>query len=495
MKLGTVIATSEGPSTTQFSFVMGSPSRQGDFVSIKTKDGNLLAVIDAVVKSNKYFESAGAVQEYSRSSAVHTAFPVKEWEHTIAECRTLGVYKDNARHTDRPNYPPAPGAEVGPVDPELLDQFLGFDQEDGLHFGKVYGKDLAAKIRLGNLVKRHMAILAISGAGKSYTMSVLLEELLNRKKEQGRVAVFVVDNHGEYTYLKGTEFGKDVEVVDAKDVKISISTFNAWAFRRLLPGISAVQQRELEEVLIELKNSGENYDLDVVIGAIRKKEIKANVKDPLLGQLSQMKGMGLFSTTDFPNIQAKMRPGKIFIVNLKSLIDNRKKQIIVDHFSRKLFYLRRESKVPPYLEIIEEAHNFCPSDTSSEEAVARPIIRTLAREGRKFNANICLISQRPVQLDTTALSQCNSQIIMRITNPFDLDQIKKSSEAISSSTLNMISGLRVGEAYVIGAAVNHPVLIKIRERKADPGTDKSLEDEAREYEEQSKGLASGEDFI
>ena len=261
--------------------------------------------------------------------------------------------------------------------------------------------------------------------------------------------------------------------------------------------MSATQQRALDGVISMHKDSGEKYDMNKLIDSVRSDEnIKSNVKEPLIGWLSQMRNMGLFSTADYPNIKSKIKSGNAFIINLKGEINNKKKQIIVDHISNRLFFLRRKGMVPPYLQIIEEAHNFCPGEQKAEEAIARTIIRTLAREGRKFNANICLISQRPVQLDTTTLSQCNTQIIMKITNPFDLDQIKKSSEAISGQTMKMISGLRVGEAYIIGAAVNHPVLVNIRERKASPGKELSLEEEARQYEEEKVDkLAKGEEFL
>lgn len=495
-QIGTVIASQDGPSVSNFSFVMSSPVRQGEFVSVKTKEGNLLAVVDDVHKSNKYFESAGAVREYSRNSELHNIFPIKEWEHTIAACRTLGIYF-NDKPSQRPTYPPAPGATVTPVQPRNLNKFLGLDQRNGLHLGKVFGIDLKTKLNLGRLIKKHLAILAISGAGKSYTTSVLIEEILNREKEKGRIGLVIVDTHGEYEYLKDSQISDRVEVIDAKDVKIGISGFNAQSFGRLFPSMSATQKRALDNVINSLRSTGETYDLNKLIETVRMNEgIKINVKEPLVGWLSQMNGLKVFSNADYPNIQSSINPGKALIVNLKGIVDNKRKQIIVDHISRKLFYLRRENKVPPYLEIIEEAHNFCPGGERSEDAIARSIIRTLAREGRKFNANICLITQRPVQLDTTALSQCNTQIIMRITNPNDLMQIRESAEAISNSTLNMISGLRVGEALIIGSAVNYPILTRIRNRTVDAGLELSLEEEAIQYEQSGKEpIASAEDFV
>ena len=73
---------------------------------------------------------------------------------------------------------------------------------------------------------------------------------------------------------------------------------------------------------------------------------------------------------------------------------------------------------------------------------------------------MCLISQRPVNLSTTALSQCNTHIILRVTNPNDLDHIQMSSEGIDARVAKSITSLKVGEAILVGEAVNSPVFVE-----------------------------------
>jgi hypothetical protein len=80
-------------------------------------------------------------------------------------------------------------------------------------------------------------------------------------------------------------------------------------------------------------------------------------------------------------------------------------------------------------------------------------------------ACLCLISQRPKKLSTTALSQTNSKLILNIKNPYDLKHLMDSSEAITKEYTDMISSLGVGEMLLMGNAVNYPVFIKVRERK------------------------------
>jgi DNA helicase HerA-like ATPase len=144
----------------------------------------------------------------------------------------------------------------------------------------------------------------------------------------------------------------------------------------------------------------------------------------------------------------------------------KEKQILVAYVARKLFEARRAGAIPPFLLVVEEAHNFAPEGTSREGAISRSIIEKIAREGRKFHACLCLVSQRPIQLSTTALSQCNSHIILRVTNPYDLDHIGKSSEGLTADVLKTISSLRVGEALIVGEAVKFPQILKLRERKS-----------------------------
>ena len=105
----------------------------------------------------------------------------------------------------------------------------------------------------------------------------------------------------------------------------------------------------------------------------------------------------------------------------------------------------------------------CP-EAAHSKAISKPIIETIAREGRKIMSCLCLISQRPKRLSTTALSQCNSKMVLNIKNPYDIKHLMDSSESITKEYGNMISSLGVGEMLLMGSAINYPVFIDIRER-------------------------------
>ena len=115
------------------------------------------------------------------------------------------------------------------------------------------------------------------------------------------------------------------------------------------------------------------------------------------------------------------------------------KQMIVAYLSNKLFELRRLEKIAPFTIFLEEAHQFIPQSGAGEFMKARAIFETIAREGRKFGASLCLISQRPINLSTTVLSQCNTHMLLRVINPNDLRHISESSEGLDSSSIKLIT--------------------------------------------------------
>ena len=78
----------------------------------------------------------------------------------------------------------------------MLSDCLKLDVTEGLGLGKLAHSPLEFKPSINRLLSKHLAILAMSGAGKSYFVSVLLEELISRTKDQGRIAVIVVDKDG-----------------------------------------------------------------------------------------------------------------------------------------------------------------------------------------------------------------------------------------------------------------------------------------------------------
>ncbi len=118
----------------------------------------------------------------------------------------------------------------------------------------------------------------------------------------------------------------------------------------------------------------------------------------------------------------------------------------------------------PIFVVLEEAHRFIPPKTH-RTTYSSSIIRTIAAEGRKFGVYLIVISQRPSKIDSDVLSQCQSQIVLRIVNPIDQQTIRESSEAFTEVLLKNLPALNVGEAIIVGPIVKCPVMVKIREKR------------------------------
>ncbi len=483
MDYGTVISALELPSTRKFRFVInpGTIVRRGQFVQINVPEGKLVGRVSDVFTTNRYFMQPESVTAYEKGGRpLEDTFPVGEWEYLVAEARALGVCNAEGIHDS--TFPPSPGMKVVEPEKNVLIDFIGID-ENGVHIGELPHHNLSVKLNVTKMLQKHLAILAVSGAGKSYLTSVLFEELLSRKPEEGP-AIIIADPHGEYSsFADDPQFAGRVRVFPSDDVKIGLPHLSGGQLARFSSDLTAVQVRELDKVIRELRGKEKQYSLTDLEGAIEENEnIKTQTKDALLSAILNLGETRLFGAEDYPHPLDLARQGGLSILDLSAEISMRKKRIIVAYLADKLFHLRRKGAVPPYLLVLEEAQQFVPEKESKEENIAKPIIITMAREGRKFHASLCLISQRPKHLSTTVLSQCNTNIILRVTNPYDLKHIEESSEGITSDVAGKISTLRVGTGLVVGESVNYPIFVKIRKRRSkESKKGQALEDACREF--------------
>ena len=469
-EIGTVISTLNTPSSREFSFVINEnleePVRKGQFVQLKTVEGILIARISEIVKYNRYFMRAESVREYERNGKnLFEIFPAGRWECLIANAVSLGIYLNGTQK--RVSFPPSPGQKVFRVDEKLLFDFLGLDKERGLNIGKVEFHEIDSCLNLTKLFQKHCAILSQTGFGKSHLVSILIEEILDRKEEYGKPAVIVVDPHGEYSgFAKDEKYMQKIKIFDKSNIKIATQNLSSHQICEFQPLITSVGRRELNKIIKQLKEAKEVYDMNELITSIEMSNIKQVTKIPLISWLNDLNSTKLFDKFDSPSVEELARLGGLSILDLSDFIHLRDKQIVVAYFLRRLFEARRKNEIPPFIFIVEEAHQFNPEQTKEERAISKRIIEIVAREGRKFNASLVLVSQRPIQLSTTALSQCNSHIILRVSNPYDLEHIGKSCEGVTRDMLKLIPGLKVGEAIVTGEVVNYPLLVKVRERKS-----------------------------
>ena len=132
-------------------------------------------------------------------------------------------------------------------------------------------------------------------------------------------------------------------------------------------------------------------------------------------------------------------------------------------FSLKVWQTANERAVSPVLLVCEEAHRYVPNSGEAQYGAAQGAIRRIAKEGRKYGIGLMLVSQRPSEVEATVLSQCNSWIVLRLTNESDREHVKGILPDSMAGLTKMLSGLRRQEAIFVGQAAMLPSRIMIRD--------------------------------
>ena len=88
-------------------------------------------------------------------------------------------------------------------------------------------------------------------------------------------------------------------------------------------------------------------------------------------------------------------------------------------------------------------------------------------------------------MSVTALSQSNTNIMLHIRTPYDLDFLGRTSESIDRSVVNMLPSLDIGEALLVGEAINFPVFFRIRRRN------NNFSDDTPSFEEMAENFERG----
>jgi len=136
-------------------------------------------------------------------------------------------------------------------------------------------------------------------------------------------------------------------------------------------------------------------------------------------------------------------------------------------FSLKVWQTVAEREVSPVVLVCEEAHRYVPNSGEAQYGAAQSAIRRIAKEGRKYGIGLFLVSQRPSEVESTVLSQCNSWIVLRVTNEADREQVRGVLPDSMAGLTKMLSGLRRQEAIFVGQAAMLPSRIMIRDLADD----------------------------
>jgi DNA helicase HerA-like ATPase len=124
----------------------------------------------------------------------------------------------------------------------------------------------------------------------------------------------------------------------------------------------------------------------------------------------------------------------------------------------------------PIAVFADEAHIYLRDGDTTTDA-AKHSAERIAKEGRKCGISLTVISQRPREVSATILSQCNSFLCLRISNPEDQSYVKSLLPDSIRRIASMFSTLRRGEGILIGDSVMTPTRIKLDAPNPAPESD------------------------
>ena len=155
---------------------------------------------------------------------------------------------------------------------------------------------------------------------------------------------------------------------------------------------------------------------------------------------------------------------KVQIVNFNiNYVDDRFAKTITKIYSKIFFEyaknLKNRASLPMHI-VLEEAHRYVQIDTDVE-VIGYNIFDRITKEGRKYAVMMGLISQRPSELSTTALSQCSNFLIFKMLHPTDVEYIKQMVPNITADVIKKVKILQPGTCIAFGSGFKLPSLIKL----------------------------------
>lgn len=125
----------------------------------------------------------------------------------------------------------------------------------------------------------------------------------------------------------------------------------------------------------------------------------------------------------------------------------------------------------PLVLVCDEAHIYMSNDMSKMKAVEKKsleIFEKIAKEGRKYGIGLLIVSQRPAELNTTIMSQCNNIVSLKVTNDRDKSAVAAMLTDSLVGIVEMLPNLDVGECVVVGDAIMLPSKIILDKPKEKP---------------------------
>ncbi len=398
---------------------------------------------------------------------------------------------------------PALGDRVRVASKDELEFAFCGDKSRSVRVGCIrQDSSIPATIRVDDLLGKHFAVLGTTGTGKSCTTALILRSIL---QEHPAAHIVLLDPHNEYS----TAFPEWAEVISPRNMQLP---FWLLTFEEIVEVLVADDRRKSEiEILQELipiaksrYNSGRAKDNNVRRGIVdhgrytvdtpvpyRISDLTAMI-DERMGKLENKKDLAPYrnlrqridmitqdaryafmfgSLTVYDGMTQVLSRifrvpvnGKPITILELTGIPTEIVNVVVAVLCRMTFdfALWGEGKVPVTL-VCEEAHRYVPANPTAGFEPCKRAIAKIAKEGRKYGASLCIVTQRPAEIDPTILSQCNTVFALRMSNDRDQEIVTSAISDTGSGLLEFLSALGQREAIAFGDGVSLPVRIKFDE--------------------------------
>jgi len=394
---------------------------------------------------------------------------------------------------------------------EMFDIVLGRDDsekeslgQEGLVFlGRLY-VNMGNTTSLSNNVyldvaKSHVILVCGKrGSGKSYTLSVIAEEIANLPAEvKQNMAVVIFDTMGIFWSMKYpnerqrdllarwklkpsglnvkvfTPIGKFQEYKDKgidTDYGFSIqpSELSAgdWC------GLFQVKLVDDIGVLIErvVSNLHGNYEIDDILKMVEKdKKSDRLIKDAVFNRFDSVKNWGLFSS-EGNKFRDVVQEGRVSILDISCYTEWDVKCLVVGLVCKKLlqermdfrkkeelkmiesgvhYFSEDEKSMPLVWMMIDEGHEFLPR---KGKTLASDALIQILREGRQPGISLILATQQPGEIHQDVMTQADIVISHRVTAKPDIEALNAIMHTYLTSDilshLNQLPGHK-GSAIVL----------------------------------------------
>ena len=498
------LQTEKGPTP----LLIGQP---GTFISIGLPSGRLLAMVTTID-----MQEAEPLKAEIKQAETDGHF-LLEGHKRVVSVVPVGTINPSGVFERGTDVLPTVNSPAFAVPPVIVKEIYGQYAEGSFSLGYLsLIPDQQAIINLDAFLSRHGAILGQTGGGKSWTVASFLQKIA--AFPQATTVLF--DLHGEYS----SAFKDYADVIDGTDIELPYWLMNSEEILGLMvdrnEAVAPNQIAKFKELLQSAKdNHPENQTLGIDKITIDTpvyfnfQEILENfrtldtqmvpgsgskpIKGPLHGQFTRLlmrvdsrlgdRRYDLIFHPKTYTTSASMED--LFRRLLGEKLKDRKKIVIVDLspvpfdvrnsvislilrclFDFSYWFRRLNEKSYPISVFADEAHIYL-NDKDSDAKAPRESAERIAKEGRKYGISLTVISQRPREVSSTILSQCNSFLCLRISNPDDQTYVRNLLPDSVRGVTNMFATLRRGECILIGDSVMMPTRIRIDPPNPTPRSD------------------------